>query len=704
MTTKFKFLVSAGVTGQNDIKRLGNSLQGVQGKAKNLGMAVKGVGLAFKALFAAAAIGGFSAVVKGAIDSADAFGKLSTRTGVAADKLQAYVNAGKLADVSQSEIENGLRKLAQTQAEAADGVATYSEAYAKLGLSVKKADGSLKPSDQLLGEIANKFKDLPNGPEKAAVAMDIFGRSGSKLITLLNGGTEALERFNYETSENFAQNAEYFNDQITILQIQFDGFRKQLADALLPALNAILEVFSDLFESGQDFTPLFQIIEGGIRGVASVVLGLVQATKFFVRTLQDLVKIATLVGQGKFGEALGVAQTGLADTRAQFFADMQAQQKTLFGRSEVGTDYGGGGTGTLDMSGRDGSAQKQKSGRQREIVKMSQDEFDLRQAIRDAREAENEVALVAAEFALEAFNIGNKFNGDVLGGRNALLDAELSKNQALKGIEKERAAAAKQAAEEAAAAQQALLEADPGYQMKQQLEELIKLENQVAAGATAIGNAFGNSFKSVIDGSKTAEQALGDMMASVAEHFLDMAAQIIAKQIAMIIYGTIMKALGVGLSSKGSSGVPGLEPNSYYGTGGQYGSFTPIAASVPKAEGGFISSPTNALVGEGGEPEYIIPQSKMRESMSRYSRGARGSAVIPENGASGTSGEAGGAAVAAPIDVRFSVERINEVDYVTAEQFQAGMQRAAQQGAVEGERRALGSIRNSSAVRRRIGV
>ena len=34
------------------------------------------------------------------------------------------------------------------------------------------------------------------------------------------------------------------------------------------------------------------------------------------------------------------------------------------------------------------------------------------------------------------------------------------------------------------------------------------------------------------------------MMQSVAKHFLDMAAKIIAQQIAMILYGTIMKALG----------------------------------------------------------------------------------------------------------------------------------------------------------------
>ena len=699
MATKFGLLIDAKVKGENNIKRLGNSMQGVQGKAKNLGMAVKGVGLAFKALFAAAAVAGFSRFVKGAVDSADAFGKLSTRTGIAADKLQAYANAGKLADVSQSDLETGLRTLARTQAEAADGVATYADAYKKLGLDVKKADGSLKPSDQLLGEIADKFQDLPNGPEKAAVAMDIFGRSGSKLITMLNGGTEALERFNYETSENFAQNAEYFNDQITILQIQFDGFRKQLADALLPALNAILEVFGDIFTSGQDFTPLFQLIENGIRGVASVVLAVAQATRFFVRTLQDLGKIAALLSLGKFGEAVDVARTGLADTREQFFKDIAAQGKVSFGTSEVGADYGGGGAGVLGGLDQNGS---KTSSQQKEIVKMSQTEFDLRQAIRDAKKQENEIALVNAEFALQQFEIGNRFNGDVLGARDALLNAELDKNIAIKQIEDERAEAARQAAEEQRAAAQAALEADPGYQMKQQLEELLDVQNQVAAGATAIGNAFSNAFRSVVDGSRTGKEALADMMSAVAEHFMDMAAQIIAQQMAMIIYGTIMKALGV---SMGGGGGASAVPGSAYGNMDVAGPGFFQGGMVPGyAEGGYVSGPTRALIGEGGEPEYVIPESKMRESMARYSRGARDGSVIPENGGSGTSGENGGTAVAAPIDVRYTVERINNVDYVTADQFQAGMRQAANQGAKQGEQQTLKRLQMSGSTRKRLGM
>ncbi|NCW68565.1 MAG: hypothetical protein EBV86_08340 [Marivivens sp.] len=507
MTAKFGLLIDAKTKGENNIKRLGNSMQGVEGKAKNLAGAVRGVGSAFKALFAAAAVAGFSAFVKGAIDSADAFGKLSTRTGIAADKLQAFANAGKLADVSQSDLEAGLRTFARTQSEAADGVATYADAYEKLGLSVKKADGSLKPSDRLLGEIADKFKDLPNGPEKAAVAMDIFGRSGSKLITLLNGGSEALEKFNYETSENFAQNAEFFNDQITTIAIKFEGFSNQLADALLPTLNTLVQVFGELFDSGQDFGPLFKTVDVVIRGVAFAVLGVVKAVDELVRVLGAAFRMVNAARKLDFGRVAEISAEFRGGFVERFGVSSRQFQEIMFGTSEVGTDYGGAGRGQfdrLDPSDR-GKGTRQKAGRtQKEIVKMTQQEFDLRQAIRDAKDQENEIALINSTFALEQFQIGNKFNGDVLGARDALLDAELAKNLALRGIEEERAEAARQAAEDARAAAQARLEADPGYQMKQQLEELLDVQNQAAAGATAIGNAFSNAFTSIINGTKSA--------------------------------------------------------------------------------------------------------------------------------------------------------------------------------------------------------
>ena len=373
MAAKFGLLIDAKTKGENNIKRLGNSMQGVEGKAKNLGMAVRGVGAAFKGLLAVAAVGGIAALGKSLLDTADAFGKLSVRTGIASGTLMAYVNAGKLADVSQSEIETGLRKLAQTQVEAAEGVKTYADAYGKLGISVKKADGSLKPSDKLLGEIADKFAQLPDGPEKAAVAMDIFGRSGAKLITLLNGGSESLEKFSVNVSENFAKNAELFNDQITEIGIKFAEVGAVLLDAMLPALNAVALGFKTFLENVTNNLPV--ILEAfGFMTKAAILFGSamvgVAAGKAFTalitnlntvvkitRTLFNLEKARLVIQQGiialqaasaslgkggKIGAVLGVGAGAAA------IAGSQQLIGELFKSIEerfAGLGAGGAGTG-----------------------------------------------------------------------------------------------------------------------------------------------------------------------------------------------------------------------------------------------------------------------------------------------------------------------------------------------------------------------
>lgn len=54
--------------------------------------------------------------------------------------------------------------------------------------------------------------------------------------------------------------------------------------------------------------------------------------------------------------------------------------------------------------------------------------------------------------------------------------------------------------------------------------------------------------------------------------------------------------------------------------------------SIPRlAKGGYVDGPTVAEIGEGGEPEYVIPASKMQQAMERYSAGARGNSVIPNS-------------------------------------------------------------------------
>jgi tape measure domain-containing protein len=62
--------------------------------------------------------------------------------------------------------------------------------------------------------------------------------------------------------------------------------------------------------------------------------------------------------------------------------------------------------------------------------------------------------------------------------------------------------------------------------------------------------------------------------------------------------------------------------------------FVPFVSVPQFAEGGIVSSPTLAMVGEGGQREYIIPESKMAAASAAYMAGARGKKVF--NGGGGT--------------------------------------------------------------------
>ena len=336
---KFDLVVAAKTVGAGSIKRLGNSMQGVTGRVKNLRLAMGGLNKTFGAFGLIISGGAFIGLVKGAVDSADSFGKLSDQTGIAANTLQAYTNAGKLAGVGQETIDKGLRRLAQSMREADQGVATYSDSYKALGISVRDSDGNLKSSETVLGEIADRFADLPDGATKAAISMEIFGRSGASLINLLNGGSAALSEFNYAVSDEFAQNAEFFNDQIAVLGIRFDGFRKQLADALLPTLNNLIGVFSDLFSSQQDFTMLFDAIGLSIKTVSAAIFTTIAGFKFLGRVVTDILKIINEARKGNFKGAIGIGKEGLADTKEQFKKDMEVFNDIFKGTENAPATY-----------------------------------------------------------------------------------------------------------------------------------------------------------------------------------------------------------------------------------------------------------------------------------------------------------------------------------------------------------------------------
>ena len=234
-------------------------------------------------------------------------------------------------------------------------------------------------------------------------------------------------------------------------------------------------------------------------------------------------------------------------------------------------------------------------------------------------------------------------------------------------------------------------------EIKESIESLTDPTNQIIGAASAIGDAFSSSFKGIISGAVSAREGLANFFKSIGDYFIDMAARIAAEalklQAIQLLQGLLSPLLGS--FGVGSMSLPGLGGAGALSSG-------PLYPGGAFAEGGVVTRPTMGLIGEGGEAEYVIPASKMRGAMSRYAAGARGASVIPGAGGGGGGPMGGGGGGA--IDVRYTVERINSVDYVTADQFQRGMAQAAQQGAVQGEQRAMRSLKTSAATRRSVGV
>lgn len=374
--------IKADVQGENNIRRLGNSMQGVQGKVKNLQMSFGALSGAVKGFAAVLSIGAFSAFVKSGIDAADAMGKASARTGVAAEQLISFQNAAALADVSNEQLVKGLTKLNINMVSAAEGNDELNKRFQQLGITVKNQDGTLKETSQVFKEISDRFKDMPNGAQKAAAAMSLFGKSGVELITLLNGGSASLDEFTYKLSDEFAARSEYFNDSITKLGFRTQGFQMQLMDALLPALQSILDVFADLFATDNDWTALFEVIKGGLRTVAAAIYATVALFGAMARGVVGAFQVVSKAVKGDFQGAWNTFTSTVSTQVDQAKRDFANLQKLFTDAPAPGGGVGRRGFEMRDLAAEreaDAAAKKAAS----EAERMQQKRISLTQQQRD---------------------------------------------------------------------------------------------------------------------------------------------------------------------------------------------------------------------------------------------------------------------------------------------------------------------------------
>lgn len=281
--------ITTRVDGANNITSLNRSLQtvgstakGVTGALVGLTGASAGLSGALGALAPLASIAGLVGLAKGSLDAGDKMFDLAQKTGVSVEALARFKKAASTSGTDIDAVSKALVKLSKGMVEAAaTGKGKAADSFKALGLSATDASGKLKGADQVTLEIANRFKSMADGPAKAALALNLFGKAGADMIPLLNMGGDSIDKLSVKMTTAFAQKADEYSDKLAMLSGKVGAFGADLLIALLPALNAVTDAVSGAVGAFNSLPPLLKnvAVGGALIAVAwGPVTGLVKGT------------------------------------------------------------------------------------------------------------------------------------------------------------------------------------------------------------------------------------------------------------------------------------------------------------------------------------------------------------------------------------------------------------------------------------------
>jgi hypothetical protein len=264
-----KIILTAEDRTGNAFSTAKSKLSGLADEARAAAGGVGALGAAFGVLGGVAAGAISVSALKGAVDMLDMLDDLSEKTGIATESLSALRYAGEVVGTPVEALATGIRKLSLNMAAAAGGGKEQAAAFQAIGVAFKNLDGSLRGSDAVLGDIANKFAAFRDGPEKAALAVELFGKAGADMIPLLNKGASGIadlrteaERLGVVFSGDLAANAAEFNDNLKKISLSGQAFATTMAGQVLPTLNELARVF---LESKDGSNSLAQILGTGLK-------------------------------------------------------------------------------------------------------------------------------------------------------------------------------------------------------------------------------------------------------------------------------------------------------------------------------------------------------------------------------------------------------------------------------------------------------
>lgn len=196
------------------------------------------------------AVGSFVSMGQAEAGVIDQTSKLAARLGVTYGEMAGLSLAAEKSGVSMDTMKDAMTKADVAFANAANGSSQAAAAFDRVGLSAQQLNG-MGTADRFQA-IAAAIAELPTEAERAAAAVQIFGRSGAELLPLFQGGAagiaaarEEADRLGLSLTTAQGQDVQKLVSSFETAQNAIQGVVQQVTAYLSPAITGVVSQFNE---------------------------------------------------------------------------------------------------------------------------------------------------------------------------------------------------------------------------------------------------------------------------------------------------------------------------------------------------------------------------------------------------------------------------------------------------------------------------
>ena len=300
-------------------KKAGNSFTSFMGSAIKVGIGSIGAAVTAATAAAASVVGTTVAASKTLVESAkavseygDEIDKTSQKLGLSKQAYQEWDYVLNLAGTEMSSMTTGLKTLTNKLDDAKNGSEDAVAMFEKLGISMEDINSMSR--EELFAKTIAGFQGMADSTERAALANDLFGKSGQNLTPLFNQSTEATRALIEEAHEygmimsDDAVNASAaFQDSLKKMENTIAGVKNSMVGDLLPSLTMVTDGLAKVFKGDMSGADMMA------EGIKSIIEGLTNSIPTIISTMTTII---TTVAQ-MLPELLTVLVTAIIDVMPQ---------------------------------------------------------------------------------------------------------------------------------------------------------------------------------------------------------------------------------------------------------------------------------------------------------------------------------------------------------------------------------------------------